>query len=60
MRMREYIAAVEDRARQGGDYTIEKQQWFAWATANADWLDPLLRRADPILDMPEPEPPRRW
>ena len=59
-RLREFIAAVEDRARQDGALTPEKQQWIEWARAKADWLDPLVRRSDPILDAPEPEAPSYW
>jgi hypothetical protein len=59
-RLREFIAAVEDRARQDGELTLEKQQWIEWARAKADWLDPLIRRSDPILGAPEPEAPSYW
>lgn len=59
-RLRDFISAVEDRARQDGELTTEKQQWIEWARAKADWIDPLVRRADPILDAPEPEAPRYW
>lgn len=59
-RLREFIAAVEDHARQAGELTAEKQQWIAWASAKADWVDPLVRRSDPILDTPEPEAPSYW
>jgi len=59
-RLREFIAAVEDRAHHDGDLTPEKQQWIEWARAKADWLDPLVRRSDPILDAPEPEAPSYW
>jgi hypothetical protein len=59
-RLREFIAAVEERARQDGELTLEKQQWIEWARAKADWLDPLIRRSDPILDAPEPEAPSYW
>ena len=58
--LREFIAAVEDHARQAGELTAEKQQWIAWASATADWVDPLVRRSDPILDTPEPEAPSYW
>jgi hypothetical protein len=47
VRLREFIAAVEDRARQDDELTPEKQQWLDWATARADWLDPLVRHRDP-------------
>jgi hypothetical protein len=59
-RLREFIAAVEDRARYGGELTPEKQLWIEWARGKADWLDPLVRRSDPILDAPEPEAPSYW
>ena len=59
-RLREFIAAVENRARRNGELTPEKQQWIEWASAKADWLDPLVRRSDPILDTPEPEAPSYW
>lgn len=59
-RLREFIAAVEDRARHDGELTAERQQWIDWARAKADWIDPLVRRSDPILDAPEPEAPRYW
>jgi hypothetical protein len=55
-----FIAAVEDRARRAGELTPEKQQWIEWARAKADWLDPLVRRSDSILDAPEPEAPSFW
>ena len=59
-RLREFIAAVEDRARHDDELTPEKQQWLELAKAKADWLDPLVRRSDPILDPPEPEAPSYW
>ena len=59
-RLREFIAAVEDRAHRDGELTQEKQQWIEWARAKADWIDPLVRRSDQILDAPEPEAPSFW
>lgn len=59
-RLREFIAAVEDRARHDDKLTPEKQQWLEWAKAKADWFDPLVRRSDPILDAPEPAAPSYW
>jgi hypothetical protein len=35
-RLCDFIAAVEDRARQDGTLTPEKQQWIEWARAKAD------------------------
>ena len=59
-RVREFISAVVEQARRNGEMSPEKQQWITWAQAKADWLDPLIQRSDPILDAPEPEPPRFW
>ncbi|MFO1207422.1 MAG: hypothetical protein U1E63_17140 [Burkholderiales bacterium] len=59
-RLREFIAAVEDSAHHDGESTPEKQQWIEWAKAKADWIDPLVRRSDPILDTPEPQRPSYW
>jgi hypothetical protein len=58
--LREFIAAVEDRARHDGELTPEKRQWIESASAKADWLDPLVWHSDPILDAPEPEAPSFW
>jgi len=52
-------ARVQD-ARREGELTPEKQQWIAWASAKADWIDPLAKRNDPILDAPEPQQPSYW
>jgi hypothetical protein len=59
-RLREFITAVEDRARECGELTPEKQAWIQWARAKADWIDPLVRVSDPILDAPEPKAPSYW
>jgi hypothetical protein len=56
-RLREFIAAVEDRARHADAPTPAKQQWIEWAKAEAHWLDPLVRRSDPVRDAPAPEAP---
>lgn len=59
-RLRAYIAAVEDRTRNDGQLTPEKQEWIEWAKAKADWIDPLVKRVDPILDAPERQEPNYW
>ena len=59
-RLREFIATVEDQARREDELSPEKQRWLEWAKAKEDWLDPLVRRSDPILDAPEPEAPSYW
>jgi hypothetical protein len=30
--------------------TPEKQEWINWATAKANWLDPLINSPDELLD----------
>ena len=48
------------RARDDDKLTPVTKRWLEWAKAKADWLDPLVRRSDPILDAPEPEAPSYW
>ena len=48
------------RARDDDKLTPVTKRWLEWAKAKADWLDPLVRRSDPILDAPEPEAPSDW
>lgn len=55
--LREFIDAFEQKAEKAQELTPDKQQWIAWARAKADWIDPLIRRHDPILDAPAPTPP---
>lgn len=58
MRLRIYADAVEQRAMTCVDgMTKELDDWLAWTRAKADWLDPLIRVSDPILDAPEPKKP---
>lgn len=59
-RLRAYICAAEQHTQERGDTSSQLQDWFAWARAKADWLDPLVLICDPILDAPEPKPPRHW
>jgi len=37
--------------------SAEQSEWLAWARAKADWLNPLVKVSDPILDAPEPNKP---
>ena len=48
------------RGRDDDERTPERQQWLEWAKAKADWLDPLVRRSDPILDAQKPAAPSYW
>lgn len=49
--IREYIAAVKQKAISNNNLTPEKQEWLNWASDKADWLDPLVNKADEILDV---------
>lgn len=58
--LRDYIAAVEDAARRAGELSPERLEWIDWARAKADWIDPLNRISDVVLDSPEPKRPSLW
>lgn len=59
-RLRAYVDAVEHAATLKGELTDELADWIDWARAKADWLDPMIRVSDLILDAPEPEKPALW
>lgn len=60
-RLRVYADAVEQNALASPDgLTEEARNWLAWARAKADWLDPLVKVSDPILDAPEPKRRGYW
>ncbi|GAB1394670.1 hypothetical protein MASR1M60_28340 [Rhodocyclaceae bacterium] len=60
-RLRVYADAVEQNALASPDGLTEvTRNWLAWARAKADWLDPLIKVSDPILDAPEPKRPGYW
>ena len=48
--IRQYIEAEKQNAINTNKMTPEKQEWIIWATAKADWLDPLIKKSDDILD----------
>jgi hypothetical protein len=48
--IRQYIDAEKQNAISKNNLTPEKQEWINWATAKADWLDPLINKPDHILD----------
>lgn len=58
--LRAYVDAVEQAAALKGELADELLDWIGWARAKADWLDPMIRVSDPILDAPEPENPYYW
>lgn len=59
-RLRAYVDAVEQKAILKGELSDELVEWIGWARAKADWLDPMIRVSDPVLDAPEPEKPAFW
>ena len=59
-RLRAYVDAVEQAATLKGELTDELVDWIGWARAKANWLDPMIRVSDLILDAPEPEKPALW
>lgn len=60
VRLRGYVRAIEESALQNDAMTQELSKWIVWARAKADWMDPLILVSDPVLDAPEPQPPRMW
>jgi hypothetical protein len=56
-RMRAYIDAIESSASDRGGPTAEEREWIAWARHKADWVDPLVKMSDIIVDSPSPKPP---
>jgi hypothetical protein len=48
--IRQYIEAEKQNAINKNNVTPIKQEWINWATAKADWLDPLINKPDDILD----------
>ncbi len=49
--IRQYIQAEKQKAIRTNDLTIEKDEWIKWACDKADWLDPLIKKHDDILDL---------
>jgi len=48
--IREYIAAVEEKAKGSGELTDELKNWIQWAQMKTDWYDPFLDHPDPDLE----------
>jgi hypothetical protein len=48
--IRQYIDAEKQHALNMNNLTPEKQEWINWATAKANWLDPLINSPDELLD----------
>jgi hypothetical protein len=48
--IRQFIDAEKQNAIKKNNLTPEKQEWINWAIDKADWLDPLINKADDVLD----------
>lgn len=59
-RLRVYADEVQRTALEHGSLTPDVSNWLEWARAKADWLDPLIKVCDLILDAPEPKKPSYW
>lgn len=59
-RLHAFADAVEQEAARTGSLSAEQLEWLAWARAKADWLNPLVKVSDPVLDAPEPDNPGHY
>lgn len=48
--LRDYIAAVEEKAKATGGVDDELKNWLKWAQNKTDWYDPLFNYPDPYLE----------
>lgn len=48
--IRAFLHAQEANVLKTGAITDQQSSHLAWARAKADWLDPLVRRPDAVLD----------
>lgn len=48
--IRAFLHAQEANVLKTGSITDQQSSHLAWARAKADWLDPLVRRPDAVLD----------
>ena len=59
-RIRALASAVEAQATAQGTLDDDKRNWLDWARGKADWIDPVTKAADPVLDGSEPKRPQLW
>ena len=59
-RIRALASAVEAQATAQGTLDDYKRNWLDWARGKADWIDPVTKAADPVLDGPGPKRPTPW
>lgn len=50
IQLREYLDAFEANATLHGGMTAEQETYVSWVRAKADWLDPLVKAVDALLD----------
>jgi hypothetical protein len=50
LKIRQYIEATKQHTIDNNTLTPAKKEWIDWANDKADWLDPLINKADDILD----------
>lgn len=55
--LRLYLDAVEAQSLRDGGVTTEQQRFLQWGRAKADWLDPLVKATDALLDQQIMVPP---
>ena len=48
--IREYIAAIEEKAKDSLELTEELKNWFKWARNKTDWYDPFINQSDLDLE----------
>lgn len=58
--LRDYVLVVEKHSLATGSMTSELEAWVAWAKLKADWLNPINKISDLILDAPLPKKPGYW
>lgn len=52
-----YLHAFTRAGERAGDLSAEQRRYLAWAQAKADWLDPLVKEPDELLDRQIELPP---
>ncbi|MFO7581763.1 hypothetical protein [Guyparkeria sp.] len=55
--IRAFIRAVESNGISP-DPACGLEEWLAWASAKADWIDPMIQVCDTVLDAPALKEPR--
>ena len=48
--LRKYIYAVEENLNENKKLLEESQNWISWAREKADWLDPTIKKDNPLFE----------